>query len=119
MNSNQPQTDAQILKAQKQRLDLLRKELMQLHFLTLEEVEDILKKMQFMPQVAHNEALSVIKAAQSKQNDFLKKQMEKNPGFLDELENKVHQEYKKVIQKITLEENTNADKILDQLYENI
>jgi len=119
MNSKQKKSDTQILEVQKKRLMVLKKQLMDLYFLTVEEVQDVLTEMQFMPQSAYDEVLELIKAARLKQDDFLKIQSKKNPEYLHDFEHKVQSEYKKAIQEISARESNYADTILSKLYKNI
>ncbi len=106
-----------IIRQQHTRLSELRKRLEELMFIEQKEIEDIMFIMKNYPKEAFVEIFKLIKNAKDKQDSYLKKQIERDPSFIEKLKNKLYKIIKNAVNKTTKKESEDAENILKKLEE--
>ena len=99
----------------KENLQKLYTKLSELHFLTIEEIDAVVKKASLMTDDGFDELFKTVEEAKKKQDDFILAAIKQDPDFTDNLKRSLSSKYNEITSKITLAEQEKSIKILDQL----
>ena len=87
----------------------LKKAFEELMFLTEDEINNIMKELEDMPEAAYKEIFMVVQEGKAKQNDVLEKIIKKNPDFVKDLKKELEKALKVGAIKIEEKEAENAE----------